>query len=118
MARIVSLDVLRGFALLGILLLNIVSFGLPFAAYLNPTVAGGATGANLTVWYLATIFWDGKMRAIFSMLFAASFDAFLASLPPVAGAETDLDRGGDSGAALAVEFRRFLDDARHAAAGR
>ncbi|MBZ2178016.1 MAG: DUF418 domain-containing protein [Acidobacteria bacterium] len=81
MARIVSLDVLRGFALLGILLLNIVSFGLPFAAYLNPTVAGGATGANLTVWYLATIFWDGKMRAIFSMLFAASFDAFLAGLP-------------------------------------
>lgn len=81
MGRILSLDVLRGFALLGILLLNIVSFGLPFAAYLNPTVAGGATGADLTVWYLATIFWDGKMRAIFSMLFAASFDVFLAGLP-------------------------------------
>jgi uncharacterized protein len=81
MGRILSLDVLRGFALLGILLLNIVSYGLPFAAYLNPTVAGGATGANLAVWYLATVFWDGKMRAIFSMLFAASFDVFLAGLP-------------------------------------
>jgi uncharacterized protein len=80
MARILSLDVLRGFSLLGILLMNIVSFGLPFAAYMNPTISGGATGANLGVWYLATILWDGKMRAIFSMLFAASFDVFLSTL--------------------------------------
>ena len=34
--RIQSLDVLRGFALLGILLLNILSFGLYSAAYANP----------------------------------------------------------------------------------
>jgi len=81
MARILSLDVLRGFSLLGILLLNIVSFGLPFAAYMNPTVYGGATGANLAVWYVATVLWDGKMRAIFSLLFAASFDVFLSRLP-------------------------------------
>ena len=44
MSRIDSLDTLRGFSLLGILLLNIVSFGLPFAAYMNPAVAGGAEG--------------------------------------------------------------------------
>lgn len=81
MDRIVSLDVLRGFSLLGILLMNIVSFGLPFAAYMNPAVYGGATGANLTMWYVATVMWDGKMRAIFSLLFAASFDVFLSRLP-------------------------------------
>jgi uncharacterized protein len=81
MARILSLDVLRGFSLLGILLMNIVSFGLPFAAYMNPTVYGGATGANLGVWYVATVLWDGKMRAIFSLLFAASFDVYLSRLP-------------------------------------
>lgn len=69
--RIASIDALRGFSLLGILLLNIVGFGLPFAAYMNPTVYGGSTGPDLNVWLIATIFWDGKMRCIFSMLFGA-----------------------------------------------
>ena len=35
-ARIESLDVLRGFALLGILLLNIIGFGFVSAAYTAP----------------------------------------------------------------------------------
>jgi len=34
-ARIESLDLLRGFALLGILLLNIIGFGLHSSAYSN-----------------------------------------------------------------------------------
>ncbi|MBY0506413.1 MAG: DUF418 domain-containing protein [Bryobacteraceae bacterium] len=72
MARIDSLDALRGFSLLGILLLNIASFGLPFAAYMNPAVAGGADGINLATWFTAMALWDGKMRCIFSMLFGAS----------------------------------------------
>ena len=70
--RVASVDVLRGFSLLGILLLNINSFGLPFSAYMNPTVAGGAEGWNLTTWLVAMTFWDGKMRCIFSMLFGTS----------------------------------------------
>ena len=50
--RIVSLDALRGFALLGILVINIWVFAMPEATLLNPTVyADGAvygdfTGAN------------------------------------------------------------------------
>ena len=36
--RIESLDVLRGFALLGILLLNILGFGLVSAAFLDPGI--------------------------------------------------------------------------------
>lgn len=75
--RIQSLDALRGFSLLGILLLNIVSFGLPFSAYMNPTVYGGATGLNFAAWLVAMTLWDGKMRAIFSLLFAASADLLL-----------------------------------------
>ena len=44
--RISSVDVLRGFALLGILLLNIVGFAHHPAAYDNPTIAGGAMAAE------------------------------------------------------------------------
>jgi uncharacterized protein len=69
--RISGLDAIRGFALLGILLLNICAFGLPSAAYVNPAPAGGATGANLLVWAVLTVLADGKMRAIFSLTFGA-----------------------------------------------
>ena len=45
--RIATLDVIRGVAVMGILLLNIVSFGMPFAAYFNPRAYGGWHGADL-----------------------------------------------------------------------
>ena len=70
--RINSVDVLRGFSLLGILLMNIVSFGLPFAAYSDPSAYGGADGPNLAFWLTNQVLFEGKMRAIFSMLFGAS----------------------------------------------
>lgn len=70
--RITSLDVLRGFALLGILLMNIVGFGLYHAAYDNPTSAGGATGANLWTWIVLHVVAEGKMRCLFSLVFGAS----------------------------------------------
>ncbi len=67
--RIKSLDVLRGVALLGILLMNITGFGLDFWAYVDPTVQGGSTGYNLYVWIMNNMFFEGTMRAMFSMLF-------------------------------------------------
>jgi uncharacterized protein len=70
--RISSVDVLRGFALLGILLMNIVGFGLYFPAYDDPTVAGGATGINLWIWIVMHVLAEGKMRCLFSMVFGAS----------------------------------------------
>lgn len=69
--RISALDMLRGAAVLGILLMNIMAFGLPMAAYLNPSVAGGAEGPNLAFWFVNQVLFEGKMRAIFSMLFGA-----------------------------------------------
>jgi uncharacterized protein len=69
--RIEAIDVLRGVALLGILLLNILEFGLPLGAELNPSVAGGDTGVNLYAWAVNHLLFEGKMRAIFSMLFGA-----------------------------------------------
>ena len=71
--RISSIDVLRGFALLGILLMNIVGFGLNMAAYDDPTVAGGATGINLWTWIVMHVLAEGKMRCLFSMVFGAGF---------------------------------------------
>lgn len=67
--RIGSLDVLRGVALLGILLMNITGFGLEFWAYVDPTVQGGSEGYNLYVWIMNNMFFEGTMRAMFSMLF-------------------------------------------------
>jgi uncharacterized protein len=73
--RIAALDTLRGVAVLGILLMNIIDFGLPGAAEINPTAVGDATGANVACWLVNQIFFEGKMRTIFSMLFGAG--AFL-----------------------------------------
>lgn len=69
--RIVSLDVLRGFALLGILVINIQSFSMIFSAYMNPTAYGDLTGANYWVWLLSHVLTDQKFMTIFSMLFGA-----------------------------------------------
>ncbi len=67
--RINALDVLRGVALCGILLMNIAGFGLVFSAYGDPTVMGGAVGWNLRVWVINNMLFEGTMRAMFSMLF-------------------------------------------------
>jgi uncharacterized protein len=69
--RIDSIDVLRGVAVLGILLMNIQSFSMIGAAYFNPTAYGDLTGVNWWVWVLCHIFADQKFMTIFSMLFGA-----------------------------------------------
>jgi uncharacterized protein len=69
--RIVSIDVLRGFAVLGILLMNIQYFSMIGAAYFNPTVYGDLHGANFLVWLLSRLLADGKFVSIFCMLFGA-----------------------------------------------
>ncbi len=70
--RLIALDALRGFAVMGILLMNITAFALPEAAYLNPAASGGTRSADIAVWMANFVFVDGKMRALFSLLFGAS----------------------------------------------
>ena len=48
--RFESLDVLRGFAVLGILIMNIQGFAMPGAAYFNPAAWSGLVGTDLAVW--------------------------------------------------------------------
>ena len=62
---------LRGFALLGILAMNIVAFGFPGVAYGNPMRGGGFEGFDRVVWYFNHLFFEMKMMTIFSMLFGA-----------------------------------------------
>lgn len=69
--RIVSIDVLRGFALLGILPMNIQYFSMISAAYDNPTAYGDLHGANYWVWLFCHVLADQKFMTIFSMLFGA-----------------------------------------------
>jgi len=70
-SRIQSLDVLRGFAILGILIMNIQSFSMPEAAYLNPMAYGDFSAINKWVWILSHTFAAHKFMSIFSMLFGA-----------------------------------------------
>ncbi len=74
--RIVAIDVLRGIALLGMLLLNILAFGLPAAAYFNPSVDGATSGLDLLTYQFNWLFIEGAMRSIFCMLFGAGIILF------------------------------------------
>lgn len=74
--RIESLDVLRGFSLLGILLLNIMGFGFIAAAYTTPGLIVTST-ADLVTWAGVELFAEGAMRALFSILFGAGVLLFL-----------------------------------------
>ena len=71
-SRIVTLDIIRGIAVMGIFSVNIIAFAMIEAAYGNPAAYGGARGADLFVWAANLIVIDGKMRTLFSMLFGAS----------------------------------------------
>ncbi|MCA0132739.1 DUF418 domain-containing protein [Winogradskyella alexanderae] len=74
--RIIALDILRGLAILGILIMNIQSFSMPGAAYLNPMAYGDITGINKWVWILSHVFADQKFMTIFSILFGAGVIIF------------------------------------------
>ncbi|MBA4048332.1 MAG: hypothetical protein C0476_07320, partial [Sphingomonas sp.] len=70
--RIATLDIVRGVAVMGILTMNIVAFGMPQAAYFNPRAYGGDTGVDLIAYLVNFVLFDGKMRGLFSFLFGAS----------------------------------------------
>ena len=75
--RISSVDVLRGISLMGILIMNICDFGLGNGNYVYPLATvkpvfnGPHWEINTALWFARWIFAEGKMRALFSMLFGA-----------------------------------------------
>ncbi|MEZ3163302.1 DUF418 domain-containing protein [Halorubrum sp. RMP-47] len=77
--RITSLDALRGFALLGILVINIRVFSMPEQTLLNPTVYGDFTGLNYWTWFAGHVFAQSKFITVFSALFGAGVLLFVES---------------------------------------
>jgi uncharacterized protein len=69
--RLVSLDALRGVAILGILVMNIYMFAMPFVGYMNPLAFGGTEPINVGTWMFTHILFDQKFLTIFAMLFGA-----------------------------------------------
>ncbi|WP_313438649.1 DUF418 domain-containing protein YeiB [Atlantibacter hermannii] len=77
MERNVTLDVVRGVAILGILLMNIMAFGLPKAAYLNPAWYGDITARDAWTWALLDLFAQVKFLTLFALLFGAGLHMLL-----------------------------------------
>ncbi len=75
--RVVSLDVLRGVAILGILLMNIVTFSMVLGAYTNPVVYGDLSGPDYWTWLTLHVLADMKFMTIFTVLFGAGVCIFM-----------------------------------------
>ncbi|MEW5181906.1 DUF418 domain-containing protein YeiB, partial [Escherichia coli] len=77
MERNVTLDFVRGVAILGILLLNISAFGLPKAAYLNPAWYGAITPQDAWTWAFLDLIGQVKFLTLFALLFGAGLQMLL-----------------------------------------
>jgi uncharacterized protein len=69
--RLETLDVLRGFALLGILAMNIRAMAAPMGAYMYPYALFEYTGGSRAAYLFTSVVFDLKMMGLFSMLFGA-----------------------------------------------
>jgi uncharacterized protein len=69
--RVEVLDVLRGFALLGILAMNIRAMAAPLSTYMYPYALFDYIGASRAAYVFTSVIFDLKMMGLFSMLFGA-----------------------------------------------
>ncbi|HYZ73217.1 MAG TPA: DUF418 domain-containing protein, partial [Chthoniobacterales bacterium] len=95
-ARLASLDVLRGFALLGILMANIQDFASPTGILHDiPLDVVSQTGPHhsldFAVMTVQWLFIEGKMRALFGLLFGAGTVLLLERLEKRSGAKLAAD---------------------------
>lgn len=86
--RIVALDVLRGIALCGILLMNMPGFSM--AEYSSEAYKNNPNDVNFWVRAIEIIFFEGKMRALFSAIFGAGIILFTTNKEQNGGSATFL----------------------------
>lgn len=77
--RVVALDLIRGVAVLGILAVNVAGFAGPSAATLTPHVPLPAGALDQATFAAVFVVFEGKMRALFTILFGASMVLFIDS---------------------------------------
>ena len=82
--RIKSIDTIRGFALLGILLMNIPGFAMN-QNFWYPLLSGARSGYDYLTFSWISIFFDGTMRGLFSMLFGAGMILFMTNKKELSG---------------------------------
>ena len=80
--RITNLDFIRGFAVLGILIINVISFGLPITALFNHSTYGAENLLDWVVIVISSVFFEYKMMGLFSMLFGVGLMIFLDNAKP------------------------------------
>ncbi|MEX0641938.1 MAG: DUF418 domain-containing protein, partial [Pirellulales bacterium] len=80
LTRFDSIDLIRGVAVCGILLMNIVSFGMPAAAYLNPKAYQGDLLSSHIIYGATHVFADQKFMGLFSLLFGGGVMLFIQKL--------------------------------------
>ena len=76
-SRIAVLDLIRGVAVLGILAINIAGFAAPISASDTPALPFAPTHSDEISFAFAMVIFEGKMRALFSLLFGASMQLFV-----------------------------------------
>ena len=76
-SRITSLDLVRGVAVLGILLMNVVHFRFGRVPYLNLSAGGSESWLDWVVGIAGEIFVDQKFMGLFSLLFGAGILLFI-----------------------------------------
>ena len=84
--RIQTIDVVRGVALLGILLINIEDF-IDGSVYYT-IEHGPHDTADFRTWQVIEVFFSGTMRGLFSMLFGAGMILFTMNKKETLGAVT------------------------------
>jgi uncharacterized protein len=75
--RIQTLDVLRGFALLGIFMVNMQFFAMPFMKALFDPALATAPASEQTAWAIVKVFFEYKFVSLFSLLFGIGFSVQL-----------------------------------------
>jgi uncharacterized protein len=85
--RLQSIDMIRGVALLGILLMNIPGFGIDWGQ-VSEAIRGPQNTADFRTFAVIETFFSGTMRGLFSMLFGAGMVLFTLNKKDVPGGVT------------------------------